>query len=354
MQLELAGWDESWFNEFSKYKEEGLMAGRVFERNRHAYSVFTEAGLVDAELAGALLHRSDTSELPITGDWVVLRQCMPGDVAVIQAILPRRTCFSRRAAGKAVIEQVIAANIDLLFVVCGLDQDYNLRRLERYLVAAGETGATVVVVLNKADLCDDREARVAEVQAIAPGVSVIPISAIADDPGPMLIPLIASGRTAALVGSSGAGKSTIVNRLLGFALQDTQSTREGDGRGRHTTTNRELFMLPNGGLILDSPGIRELQLWGEQSSLDTAFPEIDTLAALCNFRDCSHQREPGCEVQRALASGELDHARWNNFLKLQKELSRAAIQIDDNARRKAKQRTKKLCKDAKRRGNRFE
>jgi ribosome biogenesis GTPase / thiamine phosphate phosphatase len=274
-------------------------------------------------------------------------------------ILPRRTKFSRKVSGPAEEEQVIAANVDLLFIVCGLDNDYNLRRLERYLVAASQSGAQPVIVLNKTDICADVPACVAEVEAIAPGVPVLAVSAVneggSNQVTEALLPMIAVGKTAALVGSSGAGKSTIVNQLLGTAAQTTQPTRKSDSRGRHTTTHRELFFLSNDGLILDNPGMRELQLWAQdfrqgssQPAVDQAFPEIEALAAAWAFPGRTHTAEPACAVQDALASGEVDEARWRSYLKLQRELRHAAAQVDPNLRRTEKERWKKLCSDVKR------
>jgi ribosome biogenesis GTPase / thiamine phosphate phosphatase len=384
MRLQLAGWNESWEEQFAKYRPQGLLPARVLAQHRQSYNLWTESGEAEGEVAGALLYRAATGDLPAVGDWVAVRQYAPGDLAIITQVLTRTTRFSRKTSGPAPEEQVIAANVDLLFIVCGLDHDYNLRRLERYLVGAGQSGAAAVIVLNKADLCDDLDARVKEVQAIAPGTAVAPISAVealaASSTGgeasaggvarvpahtvagaEALLPFIAPGKTAALVGSSGAGKSTIVNRLLGMAAQATQPTRESDSRGRHTTTHRELFFLPNGGLILDNPGIRELQLWAhdirpgasagqfaQSGAVDQAFPEIEALAAACAFRDCAHNAEPGCAVQAALASGEIDQARWRSYLKLRRELRHAAVQVDQNLRRTEKERWKKLCKAVKR------
>jgi ribosome biogenesis GTPase len=353
MQLELAGWDESWANEFECHKAAGLLPGRIFNHNRHAYSIYAEAGEATAEVAGSLLYRSTNSELPVVGDWVAFRLYAPNDLAIIHEVLPRRSRFSRQAAGNAVVEQVLAANIDVLFFVFGLDQDYNLRRLERYLVAAGESGASVVIVLNKSDCCSHVEERVQEVSATAPGIPVIPITAISADSVNALLPYLNPGRTAALMGSSGAGKSTIVNQLLGTARQEVGTTRESDGRGRHTTTHRELFILPSGGLVLDNPGIRELQFWPEPTSLSNTFPEIEVLAQSCMFRDCSHGPDRGCAVQEALANGELAAERWRSYLKLQRELRYAVVQSDENARRNARQKIKKLCKDVKRNQRRF-
>jgi ribosome biogenesis GTPase len=294
-------------------------------------------------------------------------------LAIVTDVLPRNTKFSRKASGSAGEEQVIAANIDLLFIICGLDHDYNLRRLERYLIAAAQSAAKPVIVLNKADLLDaalhhaglgaDLEARVEEVKAIAADIRVLAITALSEGGREQvtqtLLPMIAAGKTAALVGSSGAGKSTIVNQLLGRAAQATQPTRESDSRGRHTTTHRELFFLSNGGLVLDNPGIRELQLWArdlqqgsrhhaQTTAVDEAFPEIDALAATCAFRDCTHTAEPACAVQEALASGEIDEARWRSYLKLRRELRHAAAQVDPNLRRTEKERWKKLCSSVKR------
>jgi ribosome biogenesis GTPase len=361
MKLQLAGWNESWAQIFAEHlnnsSDKALKPARVLAQRRHTFALWTETGEIDAEVAGALLYRADQSGLPAVGDWVAVRQYAPGDVAIITDILPRRTNFSRKVSGRAAEEQVIAANIDLLFIVFGLDHDYNLRRLERYLVAAGESKAETVIVLNKADLCPDVDARVAEVRAIAPGVPVAAISALSVATNDLLR-YIASGQTAALVGSSGAGKSTIVNQMLGTSAQTTQPTRESDSRGRHTTTHRELFFLPNGGLILDNPGIRELQLWSQElrqgggssqvTAVDQTFPEIDALAEQCGFRDCTHSAEPNCAVLGALASGEIEDARWRSYLKLRRELKHAQTLVDPNLRRTEKERWKKLTSAVKR------
>jgi len=372
--LQQAGWDKAWEEKFSDFDGKGLRPARVLAQHRHSYSLWTAMGEADAELAGALLYRAETADLPVVGDWVAVRQYSPGDIAIITDVLPRTTKFSRKTSGTSGEEQVIAANVDLLFIVCGLDHDYNLRRLERYLIAAAQSGAKPVIVLNKADLYTadlhhadlhyadlgaDLETRIAEVNAIAADVPVLAISALRDsgqkNSAEVLLPMIAAGKTAALVGSSGAGKSTIVNQLLGKSVQSTQPTRESDSRGRHTTTHRELFFLSNGGLILDNPGIRELQLWTQdlrqgspRSAVDEAFPEIAALAATCAFRDCTHTAEPACAVQQALASGEIDDARWRSYLKLQRELRHAATLVDPNLRRAEKERWKKLCSGVKR------
>jgi ribosome biogenesis GTPase / thiamine phosphate phosphatase len=389
MRLEQAGWNETWARHFEKYEPQGLMPARVLAQHRHSYTLWTESGEADAEVAGALLYRAAPGDLPAVGDWVAVRQYAPGDLAIVTHVLPRTTKFSRKNSGPVTEEQVIAANVDLLFIVCGLDHDYNLRRLERYLVAAGQSGAAAVIVLNKADLCADLDVRVREVQSIASVTAIVAISAVAVSasglPGKAvanantqvalapaagaaaLLPFITPGKTAALVGSSGAGKSTIVNQLLGMAVQPTRPTRESDGRGRHTTTHRELFFLPNGGMVLDNPGIRELQLWAhdfqpgsvsgrfvQSGAVDQAFPEIEVLAASCAFRDCAHNAEPGCAVQAALATGEIDDARWRSYLKLRRELRHATMQVDQNLRRTEKERWKKACKAVKRNQKRKE
>jgi ribosome biogenesis GTPase len=366
--LQKAGWNEVWEAKFADFAGKGLRPARVLAQHRHSYSLWTESGEADAEIAGALLYRAEAGGLPVVGDWVAVRQYAATDVAIITDVLPRKTKFSRKASGPSGEEQVIAANVDLLFIVCGLDHDYNLRRLERYLVAAAQSGAKPLIVLNKADFFKadegaDLAARLAEVKAIAAEVPVLAISAMSEGSRGQvteaLLPMIAAGKTAALVGSSGAGKSTIVNQLLGTAAQETRPTRESDSRGRHTTTHRELFFLSNGGLVLDNPGIRELQLWAQDlgqgsrnhpqtTAVGEAFPEIEAFAAACAFRDCTHIAEPDCAVREALASGEIEDARWRSYLKLLREMRHAAAQMDPNLRRSEKERWKKLCSGVKR------
>jgi ribosome biogenesis GTPase len=347
MQLELAGWDQSWSESLRALAAPYMRAGRVASANREQYSLFTDFGEVRAEVSGALLFHADEGGLPVVGDWVAFRQHLPGGLAIIHHVLPRRTKFSRRAAGRAATEQVIAANVDVVFVVVGLDRDYNLRRIERYVSAISRSNAQSVIVLNKVDLCADLQVRLVELRTVVPAARVICTSAVQCEGTAALHDLLQPARTAALVGSSGVGKSTIVNALLGDSVQPTQETRGSDSRGRHTTTERELFVLPRGGLVLDTPGMRELQLWDSDSSLEGTFEDIEQHANSCAFRDCRHHVEPNCAVRKAVASGEIDAGRWNSYLKLQKELRHRALEENIHARLAEKERWKKLCKGVK-------
>jgi ribosome biogenesis GTPase / thiamine phosphate phosphatase len=344
MSLQSLGWNARLETLFVPHKDRGLEPARVAREDRGRYTVLDESGARSAELAGRLRHDARTrAELPAVGDWVALR---PGAAssAVIDALLPRASAFVRKVAGETTEEQVVAANVDAVFLVCGLDGDFNPRRIERYLAAAWESGAEPVVVLNKADLADDLDALTAEAGSVAPGAAVVPVSALRGDGLAGLEPWLTPGRTVALLGSSGAGKSTLVNALLGAPRQATGGVREDDSRGRHTTTHRELVPLPGGALLLDTPGMRELQLWGGEESLDGAFPEIAELAVRCRFRDCRHESEPGCAVLAAAESGELDEVRLASWRKLQRELLRLAARTDAKARAELQAKWKAIHK----------
>ena len=326
MDLVSLGADATILGAFQPFSSRGLALARVAFSHRDQYRLLAEAGELSAEPSGALSYRAETAAaMPVVGDWVAARIAAP-DYAIVEAVLPRRTCFSRRAAGRREDEQVIAANIDLLFLVCGLDGDFNLRRLERYLTLAGGSGASPVVVLNKTDVCTDLDACLSEVRGIAGGAPVVALSALEDTL--TLKPYLARGKTAALLGSSGVGKSTIVNGLVGEARLRTGKVRDSDSRGRHTTTHRELIPLPAGGVLIDTPGLRELQLWSDEGSVGQAFDEISTLATNCRFRDCKHSGEPGCAVAAALESGALDRGRWQSYQKLLGEARRHERLID--------------------------
>jgi len=332
------------FREFEAHAARGLALGRVSVVHADGYRFYTASGERQAEAIGALLYRSERSEWPAVGDWVAA-QLVSGENAMIHAVLPRRTVFTRRAAGKREQEQVIAANIDLALIVCGLDQDFSVRRIERYLTLARASGADAAVVLNKADLCADTEARVAEARRVAAETPVLVVSARSAEGIRPLRALAGGGLTIALLGSSGVGKSTLVNGLLGEERQRVREVRESDGRGRHTTTHRELLPLPGGGALIDTPGMRELQLWADQDSLDSAFAEIAALAAACRFRDCSHTGEKGCAVQAALLAGDLDDARWQSYQKLRAEIAWHERQTDVQAAQAVKRKWKAIHKE---------
>jgi ribosome biogenesis GTPase / thiamine phosphate phosphatase len=317
------GWDSSWADEFEPFARENLIPARVALRHHGPCVLYAERG----SLGGLPAGRIDDSELPAVGDWTAVRP-LPGErKAVIEAVLPRRTAFTRKEAWRRTAEQVVAANVDIVLIVTAFGSDLNARRLERYLVAAWESGAEPAIVVNKADLEPDRAGALLEVEAVAFGVPVYVLSAATGEGLEELSPHLRRGRTAALLGSSGVGKSTLVNRLAG---QDILATREvsAGGRGRHMTSHRELVLLPGGGLLLDTPGMRELQLWAGEESLDGAFEDVADLVADCRFADCAHDTEPGCAVKAALADGSLPAERWQSYVKLQRELRSLEIRRD--------------------------
>lgn len=314
------GWTDRLQHEFADHARHGLVAARVIVQHRARYVLMGEAGEFSAEASGRLLHHALATDLPVVGDWVAVTPLAGDGVASIQAVLPRHSQFVRRAAGSVEKPQVVAANFDVVLLTTGLDADFNLRRIERYLTAARRTGADVVVVLTKADLCEDLDARLQEVRTVALDVPVIAVSAPSGHGVDAVRAALGPGRTGVLLGMSGVGKSTLVNALMGADRQAVGEVRAIDGRGRHTTTHRELILTPDGGLILDTPGMRELGLWdpGEGAAAET-FEDIETLALSCRFRNCTHTREPGCAVQAAIAGGELSADRLDSYRKLERE-----------------------------------
>ena len=347
MQLSMLGWNPVFHAAFVPYASAGLVPGRVLQQFNHLYTVAIEAGDLRAQLSGRLRHQAAPAGLPVTGDWVALRIPPGQSAAQILAVLPRATRFARRAAGKAASEQVLAANLDCAFLVSGLDNDFSPRRIERYLAAAWESGAAPVVILNKLDLCLDPASRIHAVRQVAPGVPIHAVSALRGDGLDQLAPYCLPGKTVALLGSSGVGKSTLINRLLSDPRQSTQPVRE-DGRGRHTTTRRELLFTAQGAMVIDTPGLRELQLWDDDEGLQMTFDEIETLARNCRYRDCRHHDEPGCAVLQAVEAGILSPDRLSNLHKLQRELAHLDRRDNPVADLEERRRWKTIHKSARR------
>jgi ribosome biogenesis GTPase len=305
--------------------------------------VATEDGDATVEITGRLHHAAEPGELPVVGDWVGLRDSQ------IDAVLPRRSKFSRKTPFTEVSEQVLVANVDVAFLVMSFDElDFNVRRLERYLTTAWEGGANPVVVLNKADLAEDLDGQIAEIEAVAFGVPVHVVTALAGEGIDVLLPYLAGAKTGVLLGSSGVGKSTLINALLGEGRLATGEVRE-DGRGRHTTSHRELLLLPGGGVLIDTPGLRELQLWETDEGLEKAFADVTELVNQCKFSDCAHDTEPGCAIREALADGTLPSERWESYLKLERELAHLERKFDPRLRSEERKKWAAISKANKKR-----
>jgi ribosome biogenesis GTPase len=337
VDLQDLGWSAFFADAFAHHGANDLIPARVAARHHGPCELLTARGRLGGVPAGKL----DEDELPAVGDWVAVRPLDGERKAVIEAVLPRRTAFTRKEAWRRAVEQVVAANIDTVLLVTAFGADLNPRRIERYLTATWDSGADPVLVVNKLDAAEDPAAELARVEAVALGVPVLAVSAASGAGLEALDPYLGPGRTVALLGSSGVGKTTLVNRLLGGGRLATGATGAG-GRGRHTTTRRDLLVLPRGGVLLDTPGMRELQLWAGEEALDSTFPEVAELAVACRFGDCSHDREPGCAIRAALADGSLPEERYVAWGKLQRELRALEVRRDARLRSERKRELKTM------------
>jgi ribosome biogenesis GTPase len=338
-------WQTAHDIDFEPYAQLGWQPARVVAEFTDRYTLWTSDGECTATLSGKLRFAAlGRQDLPAVGDWVAY-QASPG-IGLIQAVLPRHSCFSRRMAGGPGL-QIVAANMDTVLIVQGLDGDFNLRRLERTLLQASASGAAPVVLLNKSDQHPEPQACLVAAQAVAGATPVVLLSALQGVGFSQLQPWLVPGQTLVLLGSSGVGKSTIINVLCGAERMATQANRSDDSKGRHTTTHRQLLPLASGAWLMDTPGMRELHLWGDyEDGFDTPFADLEALALRCRYRDCSHAQEPGCALQAALADGELAPERWRSWQKLMREQAYAARQEDAELDRQARARWKKISQSA--------
>ncbi|AWE07420.1 ribosome small subunit-dependent GTPase A [Lysinibacillus sp. 2017] len=321
---------------------------RVILEHKHSYRVITEQGEWLASISGNFAFNSySRKDYPAVGDFVLVEQ-MPGEErAIIHHLFERKSKFTRKMAGQEMDEQIVASNVDIVFLAMSLNADFNVRRLERYLIAAWDSGAKPVIVLTKADLCDDVDAYVQEVESIAFGVEIIVVSAVTGEGVEVLREMLSEGMTAALLGSSGAGKSTLTNALVENEQMKVSGIREEDAKGRHTTTHRELVLLPTGASLIDTPGMRELQLWDQGDSLSASFSDIEELAENCRFRDCTHKKEPHCAIRTAIDEGTIEEARLRSYFKLQKELAYIEKKANTDALLAEKRKFKQSSKSSK-------
>ena len=348
--LEDFGWSPFFQKHFQNLNIPDTVPARIASQSKNSWQVYSEYGILTAEIAGKMLYKdSEENNFPAVGDWVVIKPLVGEKKALIYATLPRKSKFSRKVAGERTREQIISANIDTVFIVSGLDggRNFNLRRIERYLTLAWSSGAVPVVVLNKVDLCSDVDELIRSVETIAPGISIYPVSAKEHLGLDALRSYLIKGSTAAFLGSSGVGKSSLINSLLGLNKQETAEVREDNRMGRHTTTTRELIPLPTGGMVIDTPGMREIQMWAGEDDLNGTFPDIEMLSKKCRFSNCGHNAESGCAVREAIDRGELDASRLDSYRKLQKELEYLAFREEGSSRLYEKLKYKKIAKWAK-------
>jgi ribosome biogenesis GTPase len=345
MDLARLGWNYFFEAHFNEIRADGCVPARIAQEHKHRYLVYCEHGELSARVSGRMLHAADSrADLPAVGDWVAIQPRPAEGSATVIALLPRRSMLCRKVAWVRTEEQVLAANVDTAMLVTDLGLDFNPRRIERYLTLSWESGAHPVIILNKADLCLDVEKHVAEAGAVAFGVPIHVVSALEGQGLEAVRGYLRTGVTAVLLGSSGVGKSTLINALMGSEQQRVGAVRESDGRGRHVTTARQLLMFPWGGMIIDTPGLREIQLWAGEDSLGGSFEDIEELARECRYGDCRHGSEPGCAVKAAIEEGALDEGRFRSYLKLQREIRYLTARKDHRARLDQKARQKRMAR----------
>lgn len=343
--LKELGWNST-FNKFIKEKNlSDIILGRISNQSGKHYKVITQDGEKSAILSNSYLREiNNKSDIPAVGDWVGLKINKEINICHIQLLLPRKNKLSRKVAGKKSEEQIIASNIDIVFIFTSVDQDFNIRRLERYLSMIYEINAKPIIILNKIDECKDLDKYIEETKKVIQNVPIISISAKTGENIERVTKYIKSGITVVLIGSSGVGKSTLINQLLGYSRQAVGDIRSSDGKGRHITSSRELIMIPEGGIIIDNPGIRELQLWSSGEGISKTFQDIEELSKLCKFRDCLHDLEPGCAVKKAVEEGKLSIKRLNSYKKLMREYKYSQLRRNIYEHRKKDKEFGKMCR----------
>jgi ribosome biogenesis GTPase len=338
------GYNSYFQNEFLKLGDTSFLPARVISEHKGMYRVQNERGEFLGEISGKLRYTASSREnFPTVGDWVCIQEFDGEAKCIIHGILPRKTKLSRKSPSKNIEEQILCANLDTIFIVQPMDSTFNVNRIERYLAIGWESGAIPIVILSKKDLCETPDSILLEAEAVAIGTKVHAISSLQDDGLEIIKAYLKPGNTIAFIGQSGAGKSTLINKLSGKDLQKTKDIREADSKGRHATTHRELFVLDNG-LLIDTPGLREIQLWGNDSMLEETFSDIEEISSKCRFLDCSHESEPGCAVLAAIEKGEIPEERFANYLKMKRELEYLKSKINESAKIQRKQKERQLHK----------